>query len=288
MRAKLLIAVVAAPLVWAAGCSEESEAWFAPGRGASAAAGAPAGRRAGESGDRALGLVLILTGIQGNSPINEDIRRGLQGAGIQCAVEIRQWGLLLPIAKLAVNQINVPGNRAAARKIAEEIAAYQAQHPNRPVYLIGHSGGGGIAVFALEHLARMPGARPVTGAIMLSASISNDYDLTAALAMSREGIVNFYNEKDVALLGIGTTLLGNVDGGRKPSAGRVGFARPAGAGGRPAAYGKLHQVRITKDMVDDTSAPHVVATSRPFISAYVAEWLIDQGWPPPRRMVSAR
>ena len=45
------------------------------------------------------------------------------------------------------------------------------------------------------------------------------------MQQSQEGIVNFYNEKDVALLGIGTTILGNVDGGRGPSAGRVGLSR---------------------------------------------------------------
>ena len=175
---------------------------------------------------REKGLVVVLPGIHGNSPINEDIRQGLRGAGIQCAIEIRQWGFLLPVAKLAVNQVNVLGNRQAGAKIAEQIAAYQAQHPDRPVYLIGHSGGAGIGVFALEALSRMPGSRQVTGAVLLSASISSRYDLTRALQQTRQGIVNFYNEKDIALLGIGTTILGNVDGGRASSAGRVGFKLP--------------------------------------------------------------
>jgi pimeloyl-ACP methyl ester carboxylesterase len=237
-------------------------------------------------GDRDKGLVIVLPGIQGNGSINEDIRQGLIGAGIQCAVEIRQWGSLLPGAKLVVNQVNVPGNRAAGKEIAREIAAYQDKHPDRPVYLVGHSGGAGVGVFALETLGSMPGSSQVAGVVLLSASISNDYDLTAALRQSREGIVNFYNEKDVALLGIGTTLLGNVDGGRSPSAGRAGFKLPGpGApAGRIDAYRKLYQVRITRDMVDDTSASHVAATSRPFVAAYVAEWIIDRGWPPPRQL----
>ena len=236
-------------------------------------------------GDRDKGLVIILPGIQGNGSINEDIRQALIGSGVQCAVEIRQWGFLIPGVKLLVNQVNVPGNRHAARKIAEQIATYQARRPDRPVYLIGHSGGAGVGVFALEHLGQIPRARPITGAVLLSASISNDYDLTAALRQSREGIVNFYNDHDVALLGIGTTLLGNVDGGRSPSAGRSGF-RPPGPGDASAlqsAYAKLYQVRMTRDMVHHGSDPHVVATSRPFIAAYVAEWIMDQTWPPPTR-----
>ena len=242
-------------------------------------------------GDRDKGLVIILPGIQGNGSINEDIRQGLIGAGIRCAVEIRQWGFLIPGAKLLINQLNVPGNRQAARKIAEQIAAYQGRHPDRPVYLIGHSGGAGVGVFALEHLARMPDAKPITGTVLLSASLSSDYDLTTALRQSREGIVNFYNEKDVALLGIGTTLLGNVDGGHGPSAGRTG-CRPRGEADSPdrrSAYARLYQVRITQDMIYHRFDPHVATTSRPFIAAHVAEWIMDQSWPPPtRRSVPVR
>ena len=242
-------------------------------------------------GDSDKGLVIILPGIQGNGAINEDIRQGLIGAGIQCAVEIRQWGFLIPGVKLLVNQVNVPGNRAAGKKIAEQIAAYQSRHPDRPVYLIGHSGGGGIGVFALEHLARIPGAKPITGAVLLSASLCCDYDLTTALGQSREGIVNFYNDKDVGLLGIGTTLLGNVDGGRSPSAGRTGFKLPgeADSPARRSAYAKLYQVLVTQDMIYHRLDPHVATTSRPFIAAHVAEWIMDQNWPPPtRRSVSMR
>ena len=236
-------------------------------------------------GNRDKGLVIILPGIQGNGRINEDIRQALIGSGVECAIEIRQWGLLIPGAKLLVNQVNVPGNRQAGRKIAEQIADYQARQPERPVYLIGHSGGAGVGLFALEHLGRIPGARPITGAVLLSASVSNNYDLTVALRQTREGIVNFYNDKDVALLGIGTTLLGNVDGGHRPSAGRAGFRLPDEEDGaaRRSAYAKLHQVKMTPEMVYHGSDPHVVSTSRPFVAAYVAEWIMDQTWPPPTR-----
>ena len=36
-----------------------------------------------------------------------------------------------------------------------QVAEYQAAYPNMPVYLVGHSGGGGIAVFLLEALAKI-------------------------------------------------------------------------------------------------------------------------------------
>ena len=138
-------------------------------------------------------------------------------------------------------------------------------------------------MFALEHLGRIPGGEPITGAVLLSASVSNDYDLTLALGQSREGIVNFYNERDVGLLGIGTTLMGNVDGGHSPSAGRTGF-KLLDTGDPRSAYMKLYQVQMTREMVYHGSDPHIVSTSRPFIAAYVAEWIMDQTWPPPTRM----
>ena len=129
-----------------------------------------------------------------------------------------------------------------------------------------------------------------SGVVLLSASLSRDYDLTVALRQSRDGLVNFYNEKDVALLGVGTTILGNVDGRHSPSAGRRGFAPPGpkATADTVEAYKKLHHVRITRDMVDDASSPHVSATSVPFVAAYVAEWVLDTGWPPPRRLAAAK
>jgi hypothetical protein len=109
------------------------------------------------------GLICILPGIQGVDYHYQDIRKGLQGSGIQCAIMIRPWGSQIPGIKLVVNETDVPANRAWGDTLAREIQAYQRQYPGRPVHLIGQSGGGAICVFAVESLAKalVPVHRPV-------------------------------------------------------------------------------------------------------------------------------
>ncbi len=220
------------------------------------------------------GIVYILPGIQGVDYHYKNIRAGLLGAGIRCAIKIHPWGCQIPGINLAVNETNVLGNRQWGERIAREILAYRKRYPNRPVYLIGQSGGAGVGIFTAEALATL-GGEPVTGIVLLDASVSANYDLSGALSRSRKGIVNFYNEKDVALLQFGTAVMGNVDGGHGPSAGRVGFST-----NRP----KLYQVDILPDMIDDFADPHFADCSQAFAAQYVAPWLIDTTWPP-RHMV---
>jgi pimeloyl-ACP methyl ester carboxylesterase len=228
------------------------------------------------------GLVMILPGIGGKSPISRDIGRGLNEAGVDCAIRIRQWGFIVPLFKIPVNQMNVPGNRAEARRIAREILVYQRNYPGRPVYLVGFSGGGGMSVFAMEALAKYPESRPVEGVVLLSVSLSRDYDLKPALEQTNKGIVNFYNPRDILLLAMGTKLLGNVDGGRAASAGRIGFltSPPPEAPPSETDRGRLFQVKVAPEMVENPGMNHVASTAADFVSEYVAEWILAERWPP--------
>lgn len=171
------------------------------------------------------GMVVILPGIEGESSANHDIRKGLRDAGVPYALVIYRWGAPVPgSAGMLINQTDVAGNRRAGQQLAGQIAQYQRNHPNRPVFLIGHSAGGGVAVFTLEELAKVNGAKPIEGAFLLSSSISANYPLDAALRMVKRGIVNTHNPDD-HLLKEGTGTFGNVDGGHGDSAGRTGFTR---------------------------------------------------------------
>ena len=214
---------------------------------------------------KANGLVVILPGIEGESGMNHDIRDGLLQGGAAEALVIRPWGVPVPGLGLLVNQTNFLGNRMAGAGVARMIAEYQNVHPGAPVYLVGHSGGGGVAVFAAVAVADMDANRRVDGLILLSASISSDYDLTKALGCSRNGLVNFYNPEDVLLLGGGTALLGNVDGGHGPSAGLAGFQRDVP---------RLYQVEV-----GGGGDPHATATRVPFVAANVAPWIRSAAWP---------
>jgi len=214
------------------------------------------------------GLVIVLPGIEGEGRLSYAIRGGVLDGGVQAAVPIYRWGRPIPLAGPLLNQTDVIGNRLAGRRIAQMIADYQDSHPDRPVYVVGHSGGGGVAVFTAENL---PDGCKIDGLVLLSASISKRYDLGKALANCRRGIINYYSSRDVGLLGVGTTLMGNVDGRRGPSAGLSGFDKPLPG---------LRQVAWTSRMsAHGNNGTHTDSASRAFVRHYVAPWLRGGDWP---------
>jgi pimeloyl-ACP methyl ester carboxylesterase len=251
MRAVSLVLLAA----FAAGCGEDAITFNTPAR-------------------MSRGLVIILPGIEGESWMNHGIRSGLDEGGVQSALPIYHWGRPVPIAGPLINQMDFLGNRLQGSRIAQMIVQYQDAHPGQPVLLVGHSGGGGVAVFAAEAL---PPGRQVDGLVLLSASISSGYDLSKALGKTRRGIVNFHNPNDKALLLIGTTLAGNVDGSRGPSAGLGGFERPSSAA--PDAYAKVYQIMLTDGIASATADPHAAATEPRFVSRHVAPWVLSAVWP---------
>lgn len=211
------------------------------------------------------GLVVILPGIEGEGTNSYNIRRGLLSAGVRSALPIYRWGRPIPLAGVLLNQTDFIGNRLAAGRIARFIENYQDSHPDKPVWMIGHSGGGGIAVFAAEELEEN---RKIDGLVLLSASISGNYDLTKALRHCRRGIVNFYSGRD-EILGA-TIFVGNVDGGRARSAGLGGFDRsPSG----------LHEVPWHSGMTaSGNHGGHMDSAGSRFVKRYVAPRMMGSGW----------
>ena len=232
------------------------------------------------------GLVIILPGIEGESPLNQDIRRGLDQSGMGRALPIHSWGRPIPVAGPLINQMDFLGNRLAGHRIADMIVNYQRAHPGRPVHLVGHSGGGGVAVFATEAL---PEGTQVDGLVLLSASISRTYNLTKALNKTRCGIVNYYSKADVGFLVIGTILAGNVDGARGPAAGALGFTTPDedDREEKRLAYQKLHQVELTSELTGGGEA-HSSSTHSGFIRQHVSQWIASPAWPPSPAVASGQ
>ncbi len=208
------------------------------------------------------GLVVILPGIEGVSDLNRNIRRGFVSAGCYRALPIYSWGRPIPGIGMFLNQMDFIGNRLAGARIANMIVQYQDSHPGKPVHVVGHSGGGGVAVFVAEG---MPEGRQVDGLVLLSASIWHAYDLTKALSRCKNGIVNFYNREDTAFLAVGTTITGNVDGMRGPSAGLNGFQKD---------FPGLYQMEIYS-----AGDPHTTVTRPSYVSSNVAPWVMDSVWP---------
>jgi pimeloyl-ACP methyl ester carboxylesterase len=218
------------------------------------------------------GLVIILPGIEGRGVLSLAVRAGLVDANIDQALRFYDWGWPVPVAGLVINQVDTGRAHKQATRLAQIIEEYQTQYPGRPVHLVGHSGGAAVAVFAAEQL---PEGRVIDGIIMLRPSLSAGYDLSVALGHTRKGIVNFWSPADVALLMVGTTVFGNLDGVHAPAGGAISFVRPTDA----SAAEKLHQLPWTLDMVlTGNLGGHFTVAASSFVKEWVAPWIQVRDW----------
>jgi len=222
----------------------------------------------------ARGLVIVLPGIEGRSLFNEEICRGLNVGGVDCAIELHDWTSGVPLGFIW-NLWSTQNNHRQAANIAERIARYQLNHPRRPVVLVGQSGGCAIATWACE---AMRWGRKVDGVIMLAAALSPGYRLTTALDSTSRGIVNFYSSRDVLLLWAGTKIYGTMDGKHSTSAGNVGFYVPTGKL-RPEQYDKLYQVPWRSEMARTGNVGmHLTSGTAGFVAQYVAPLVKAKQW----------
>ncbi|NLX14562.1 MAG: hypothetical protein GXY44_13045 [Phycisphaerales bacterium] len=164
------------------------------------------------------GCVFLLPGVEGGAWQFQQTTQGLRDAGLNQAIDVIEWGVR-PFGSM-INLTDLKGNRRRAVAIAEHIAQYQRNFPERPTTLLGFSGGGGLAVLTAEAL---PEGIRVDRLILVSAVISPQYDLSKAAVHSRKKIISFYSNRDWLIIGAGTTLFGTIDRQYTSSAGHVGF-----------------------------------------------------------------
>lgn len=234
---------------------------------------APSSLRTAERFNR--GYVIILPGVDGASLVNVSMAQGLNDGGVKHAIEIHDWttgtALLFAMHLRAIDR-----NKREASRIAQKIIRYQDQYPGRPVHLIGHSGGGGMAVLTLEAL---PPNRKVTSAILLAPAIAPDYDLRRALRRTDYGLYNYYSPYDVGFLRLGTTIMGTIDGRHTSAAGVRGFIMPWGLDqeGRQLYGTKLRQQGYTREMARSGHAGnHFGWATRGFNADWLAPLITNQ------------
>ena len=131
-------------------------------------------------------------------------------------------------------------NRRKAQMIAQMVTDYQDTYPGRPVYLVGHSGGAALTVWALEAL---PEGRSITAGVLLGPALSPTYPLAPALQRTERGIWNFFSPLDLIFLTVGTVIFGTFDGRHGVSAGWCGFTAATDANEQERALyrDRLHQ-----------------------------------------------
>lgn len=148
------------------------------------------------------------------------IRSGLRRAGYEGEVVPFYWTCSF---NAAIDQIVRANPRQRARVLADDIMAFIDRNPGTPVNLIGLSAGSGVVIWALENLR--PGYH-VDEVILLSSSLSSDYDVRAALERVRGHIFVYYSDRDVVLRGP-MKLVGTIDGvPGAEAAGRIGLHGP--------------------------------------------------------------
>jgi pimeloyl-ACP methyl ester carboxylesterase len=168
------------------------------------------------------GLAVVLPGIEGCGALNWSIWRGIMDAGFPGAVLLWDWTTgLWPLMLWHLRAIR--RNRRQSAALARLILDYRKDHPDRPVYLIGHSGGAAVAAWALEEL---PEGHSVTAVAMLAAALSPAFPLGPALCKVQRCLWNFWSPLDLPLLGMGTLIFGTSDGRHSISAGLCGFSVP--------------------------------------------------------------
>jgi alpha-beta hydrolase superfamily lysophospholipase len=172
----------------------------------------------------------------------------------------------------------VERNKRQAQSVALKIIDYQMQYPDRPVHLVGHSAGAGIALMALENL---PEHHQVDAVILLAACVSPEYDLTSALNRTKRGIYNYYSIVDAPLQVVGTTLAGTLDSQIGPAAGALGFRPPESLDAQgKKAYQRLFQRHFqTADFRLLNFGSHYGTLSRPFAKQEIAPRLVNNDNP---------
>jgi hypothetical protein len=158
-----------------------------------------------------------------------------------------------------------------AEDLAREIRRIKAVDPERPVFLLGKSGGTGLVLAAA---AQLP-PDTLERIILLSAAVAPDFDLRPVLRATRHELVSFYSPLDRVILGWGTSQFGTIDRFYGPSAGLRGFLVPKNLSPEDQAlYDRVVQLPWEPKMIWQGHTGGHMGTSMPaFVGKEVTPWL---------------
>lgn len=198
----------------------------------------------------------------------ESVPLGLRDGGYQGVFEHFIWTTYLGPG---LDQGSYRFNRFRARQLAKRIQQHYDRYPGGRVNVIGLSAGSGVAIFAMEELSA---GYNVDNVVMLSSSLSSEYDLTAALAHVRGGVYVLWSPKDPILRGM-VPIVGTVDRASRstPAAGVWGAMPPlnATAQTRQAYREKVHNIQWHPDAIQGpVRLQHAGSCSRDIVRELVA------------------
>lgn len=220
------------------------------------------------------GYVMVLPGILGQGVWNDNIARGLDDAGVKSAIEICDWtqGPLM----LSVNVLHWRRKEREARSLAKKIVDYQDAYPNRPVALIGHSGG---AAMALRVIDALPADRNIDNLILLAPGLSPKSDLRPVAMRVEHRVHSFHSYLDLFVGGAFAGAVGTARDMNAASAGNVGFSEPPNLNPEERRWYQEHVVQHAygaQMAATGHLGGHFGCTTPAFIQQYVAP-LLNEG-----------
>ncbi len=205
------------------------------------------------------------------------VRQGLLDAGYDGAGEMFSWetGLGMLVDQVA----SVEYKRQKAAELARRIAELARTQADTPVYLIGLSAGTAIAMFALEAL---PDGLRIENVVLLSGSLSADYDATRALRHVRGKVYVFTSQRDGLLLFL-EPLFGSADR-QKGATGVIGvrglYPPPGASAETRRQYAKVINIPWQPELVQEgVHGTHVDPVQAPFVQKYIAPLVMESRTP---------
>jgi hypothetical protein len=215
------------------------------------------------------GVVIVVCGIGGLDFVALSSHWALPRAGVRH--EIREFSWTHGKGRLLRDLQDTQHCLQKASELAAEVRMIKTQEPERPVFLVGKSGGTGLVLAAAEQLP----PQTLERVILLSPAVSPSYDLRPALRATKYEIVSFHSPYDQLVLNWGTSQFGTIDRYYGASAGLRGFVIPKDLSAEDRAlYDRLVQVRWSPAMILEGHFGIHIGTSMPaFVAKEVAPWL---------------
>lgn len=220
------------------------------------------------------GKVYYLDGA-GNLGYGEDtVPKALHAVGFRGDIEIVTWTSYTgPLG----DQLIRANARNRAETLTKRIVDYRRRYPDTPIYIIGLSAGTGVAVWAVESLPR---EMKVDTLVLLSSSLSTNYDMTRCLRHVKNKVYVLSSSRDAVLKAF-IPVTGTIDGSH--------FVEPAGLVGLyPASRAKAEQIDLYREKIVNipwrpsferlgNAGGHTDGTSLAFVKYYIAPKLLGLG-----------
>jgi pimeloyl-ACP methyl ester carboxylesterase len=180
-------------------------------------------------------VILVADGAGNFQAASTSLRAAAAEQRLSLAVQTFAWSHGYP--RILSDHVGYGHARAEGARLAAEVLALRQQCQAAEIYLVGHSAGCGVILAAAESLP----VGCVDRIVLLSPSLSVDYDLRPALRSVRETVDVFYSTNDWLYLALVTRLIGTSDRHWAPAGGRYGFRPQLATPEDVCLYARLRQ-----------------------------------------------